>query len=109
MRDGLVGKGGLVGTGGKQPMTASGGNLIGCFLNRSKRAPQCGVAPTEVAEALLDGPDCPVPAGTLVHYRSTSEQKAQITTIIYLVKEPVMLYNVLLLRWDYYALLAPTP
>ena len=30
-------------------MTASGGNLIKGELNRSKRAPLCGVTPTEVA------------------------------------------------------------
>ncbi len=35
---------------GKPPRTSSGGNLVGGFLNRSKRAPQCGVALTEVAE-----------------------------------------------------------
>ena len=46
---------GPVGTGVKQPMTASGGNLIGCFLDRNKRAPQCGVALIEVAE----GAHCP--------------------------------------------------
>ena len=32
-------------------MTAGGGNLIGSEVNRNKRAPQCGVAPIEVAEA----------------------------------------------------------
>ena len=32
-------------------MTASGGNLIGSEVNRNKRAPQCGVAPIEVADA----------------------------------------------------------
>ena len=31
-------------------MTASGGNFIGSEVNRSKRAPQWGVATTEVAE-----------------------------------------------------------
>ena len=34
---------------GKQAMTASGGNFIGCLLNRNKRAAQRAVAPIEVA------------------------------------------------------------
>ncbi len=33
-------------------MTASGGNFIGSEVNRSKRAPQWGVATTEVAERI---------------------------------------------------------
>ena len=35
---------------GEEPMTASGRNLIGSEVNRSKRAAQWAVAPTEVAE-----------------------------------------------------------
>ena len=34
---------------GKPPTTASGRNLVGDFLNRNERAPQCGVATIEVA------------------------------------------------------------
>ena len=34
---------------GEPPATASGRNFAGGEVNRSKRAPQCGVAPTEVA------------------------------------------------------------
>ena len=36
---------------GEPPATAGGGCFAGGEVNRSKRAPQCGVAPTEVAEA----------------------------------------------------------
>ena len=36
---------------GEPPRAASGGNSVGGEVNRSKRAPQCGVAPTEVADA----------------------------------------------------------
>ncbi len=42
---------------GEPPRAASGGNSVGGEVNRSKRAPQCGAAPTEVAErnpTLLD-------------------------------------------------------
>ena len=35
---------------GKHPMTASDGNLIGCLLNRNKRAARWAVAPIEVAD-----------------------------------------------------------
>ena len=35
---------------GEPPRAASGGNSVGGEVNRSKRAPQCGVASTEVAE-----------------------------------------------------------
>ena len=35
---------------GEPPRAAGGGNSVGGEVNRSKRAPQCGVAPTEVAE-----------------------------------------------------------
>ena len=34
---------------GEPPRAAGGGNSVGGEVNRSKRAPQCGVAPTEVA------------------------------------------------------------
>ena len=36
---------------GEAPTTASGGNFVGAEVNRNKRAPQCGVAPIEVADA----------------------------------------------------------
>ena len=35
---------------GEPPRAAGGGNSVGGEVNRSKRAPQCGVAPTEVAD-----------------------------------------------------------
>ena len=35
---------------GEPPRAVSGGNSVGGEVNRSKRAPQCGAAPTEVAE-----------------------------------------------------------
>ena len=35
---------------GEAPTTASGGNIVGAEVNRNKRAPQCGVAPIEVAD-----------------------------------------------------------
>jgi hypothetical protein len=34
-------------------MTASGGNLIGCEVNRNERAPQWGVATIEIAARLV--------------------------------------------------------
>ena len=46
---------------GEPSATAGGGCFAGGEVNRSKRAPQCGVAPTEVAES--DGPESPVPSG----------------------------------------------
>ena len=36
---------------GEPPRAAGGGNSVGGEVNRSKRAPQCGVAPKEVADA----------------------------------------------------------
>ena len=39
---------------GEPPRAASGGNSVGGEVNRSKRAPLWGVAPTEVAESRLD-------------------------------------------------------
>lgn len=42
--------------GGKPPRTSSGGNLVGGFLNRNERAPQCGVATIEVAEQEFESP-----------------------------------------------------
>ena len=42
--------------GGKPPRTPSGGNLVGGFLNRNERAPQCGVATIEVAEQEFESP-----------------------------------------------------
>ena len=35
---------------GEAPTTASGGHFVGAEVNRNKRAPQCGVAPIEVAD-----------------------------------------------------------
>ena len=36
---------------GEAPTSAGGGNYVGAEVNRNKRAPQCGVAPIEVAES----------------------------------------------------------
>jgi hypothetical protein len=40
----------ILAEGGKQPTTASGGNFVGRFLNRSKRAAQWAVLPRAVRE-----------------------------------------------------------
>jgi hypothetical protein len=35
---------------GEEPMTSSGGHLIGSEVNRNKWSPQCGATPIEVAD-----------------------------------------------------------